>query len=149
MGNVLTKNTPDNTRYTEFENNQVLTADQLNDLFRYLDIQTRLTRTRGIGVGIICGLEIGVTNDKTIVLSAGTAITTDGDLLNVPVDLTLDQYIEFKDTNSVYDYFHLDNGDQIPLFELVSSKTSRVQGKSIGDFDTDTNSALKDYVGIL
>jgi hypothetical protein len=58
MGNVLANISKDNTHFTVFENDQVLTADQLNDLFNYLDVQTRLTRTRAIGVGIICGLEM-------------------------------------------------------------------------------------------
>jgi hypothetical protein len=149
MGNILSKNIPANTRYTEFENNQVLTADQLNDLFRYLDIQTRLTRTKAIGVGIICGLEIGVTDEGTIVLSKGTAITTDGDLLHVSGDMSFDQYLAFEDTNARYDYFHLDGGEQIPLFLLASSKTNRENGKLIGGFERETNTALKDYVGIL
>ena len=149
MGNVLAKNTPANTRYTEFENNQVLTADQLNDLFRYLDIQTRLTRTKGIGVGIVCGLEIGVTGENTIVVSKGSAITTDGDLLFIPNDMTFDQFLPFEDTNAKYDYFFLDNGTQIPLFELVSSRSARTQGTAVGEFEQSTNTGLKDYVGIL
>lgn len=149
MSNVLNRNTPANTRYTEFENNQVLTADQLNDLFRYLDIQTRLTRTRGIGVGIICGLEIGVTTEGSIVVSKGTAVTTDGDLLFVDSDTVFDQFSEFKDANAKYDYFLLENEKQIPLFELGNSKNARNQGKPIGQFEQGTNTALKDYVGIL
>lgn len=149
MGNVLAKNTPANTRYTEFENNQVLTADQLNDLFRYLDIQTRLTRTKGIGVGILCGLEIGVTEENTIVVSKGSAITTDGDLLFVPNDMTFDQFLPFEDTNAKYDYFFLDNGTQIPLFQLVAGRTTRTQGRGVGEFEQSTNTGLKDYVGIL
>src|SRR5215216_6166851 len=118
MSNVLAKENRENVRYTEFENNQVLTADQLNDLFRYLDIQSRLTRTRGIGVGIICGLEIGVTEQSNIVVSKGTAITTDGDLLFVDSDLVFDQFSEFKDANSKYDYFLVADDKQIPLFTL-------------------------------
>ena len=149
MSNVLAKENRENIRYTEFENNQVLTADQLNDLFRYLDIQTRLTRTRGIGVGIICGLEIGLTDEHAMVVSKGTAITTDGDLLHLNSDHTFDQFLAFEDTNAKYDYLHLDNGNQVPLFELVNSKTTRTQGKSVADFEQINNKALKDYVGIF
>lgn len=148
MGNVLSKNTAANSRYTQFENNQVLTADQLNDLFRYLDIQSRLTRTRGIGVGIICGLEIGQTEEKNIIVSKGTAITTDGDLVAFTTDMVFDQYVVFEDANAKYEYFRLDNGNQIKLYELLNSKTSRTQGKSIAQFDQDTSLALKDFVGI-
>jgi len=149
MSNVLAKENRENVRYTEFENNQVLTADQLNDLFRYLDIQSRLTRTRGIGVGIICGLEIGVTDENTIVVSKGSAITTDGDLLHLNADLAFDQFLAFEDTNAKYDYLHLDNGNQLPVFELINSKTSRAQGKAVSEFEQANNKALKDHVGIL
>jgi hypothetical protein len=36
MGNVLDNVSKDNTRFTIFESNQVLTADQLNDLFNMI-----------------------------------------------------------------------------------------------------------------
>jgi len=38
--------------------NQVLTSGHLNDVFDFLDEQTRLTRSNLIGIGIVCGLEI-------------------------------------------------------------------------------------------
>ena len=44
--------------YPVFEANQVLTNAHLNDLFEYLDEQTRLTRANLIGIGIVCGLEM-------------------------------------------------------------------------------------------
>ena len=149
MGNVLTKETRENIRYTEFENNQVLTADQLNDLFRYLDVQSRLTRTKGIGVGIICGLEIGLTDQGNIVVSGGSAVTSDGDLLHLNNDQSFDQFVTFDDINAKYDYFHLEDGTQVPLFELVNSKTSRTQGKPVSQFEQATSLLLKDHVGIL
>ena len=46
--------------YPVFEANQVLTNAHLNDLFEYLDEQTRLTRANLIGIGIVCGLEVHV-----------------------------------------------------------------------------------------
>ena len=149
MGNVLIKEMSDNIRYTEFENNQVLTADQLNDLFRYLDIQSRLTRTRGIGVGIICGLEIGLTDQNKIMISMGSAITTDGDLLHFNSDQAFDSFIKFEDSNSKYDYFHNDQQVQIPLFQLVNSENSRTTGKKLEAFETEAGAPLKDFTGIL
>ena len=49
--------TPRKRTYPVFEANQVLTNAHLNDLFEYLDEQTRLTRANLIGIGIACGLE--------------------------------------------------------------------------------------------
>ncbi|MEP7319573.1 MAG: hypothetical protein ABI921_12555, partial [Panacibacter sp.] len=149
MGNILTKETRENIRYTEFENNQVLTADQLNDLFRYLDVQSRLTRTKAIGVGIICGLEIGVTGEHSIAVSSGSAITSDGDLLHLNNDQSFDQFVAFEDINAKYDYFHLEDGTQVQLFELVNSKTSRTTGTAVSQFEQSTGALLKDHVGIL
>ncbi len=149
MSNALLKEARENIRYTEFENNQVLTADQLNDLFRYLDIQSRLTRTRGIGVGIICGLEIGVTDQNKIMVSSGNAITTDGDLLHFTSDQTFDQFVKFEDSNSKYNYFHNDSNVQIPLFQLIKSEGSRSAGKNIDQFATEAGAPLKDFIGIL
>lgn len=150
MGNVLDNVSKDNTRFTIFENNQVLTADQLNDLFKYLDVQTRTTRTRAIGVGIICGLEIGVLENKHLVLSRGTAITTDGDLISIDFDQEFDQYQEFEDLNARYPHFQLDTNQRIPLFELRNSQlVDSIPGLELASLENSTGTAFKDYVGIL
>ena len=150
MGNVLDNISKDNTRFTIFENNQVLTADQLNDLFNYLDVQTRLTRTRAIGVGIICGLEIGLLDNKNVVISRGAAITTDGDLLQFDTDQQFDQFDVFEDLNAKYPYFHLDTNQPIPLFELRKSQVvGSVPGKDLATLEESTGTVFKDYAGIL
>ncbi|RYE53736.1 MAG: hypothetical protein EOP48_13755, partial [Sphingobacteriales bacterium] len=150
MGNVLDNISKDNTRFTIFENNQVLTADQLNDLFNYLDVQTRTTRTRAIGVGIICGLEIGVLENRNLVLSQGAAITTDGDLLSIDSDMEFDQYDVFEDLNAKYPHFQSDGNQQIPLFELRNSKlVGNVPGQELSALENTTGTAFKDYLAIL
>ena len=149
MGNILSSESKDNTRYTLFEDNQVLTSDQLNGLFRYLDIQSRLTRTRGIGVGIVCGMEIGFTTENKIVVSMGSAITTDGDLLHFSNDQAFDSFIKFEDINSKYDYFHNDQQVQIPLFQLVNKEQNLAGSKMLTDFAQEAGAALKEFVGIL
>ncbi len=149
MSTVLGNISRDNTRFTIFENDQVLTADQLNDLFNYLDVQTRLTRTRAIGVGIICGLEIGTLENMNIVVSKGAAITTDGDLLHIDEAREFDQYELFEDVNAKYPYFRVEN-EMIPVFELRNSKAPGViPGKELSAFEEVTVTAFKDYVGVL
>ena len=149
MSTVLDNISKDNTRFTIFENDQVLTADQLNDLFNYLDVQTRLTRTRAIGVGIICGLEIGV-SDNTIVVSKGTAITTDGDLLHFDNNRIFDQYELFEDANARYPYFRMEREQVIPVFELRdSSAAGTPPGKELSGFQEATGKQFKDFIGIL
>ncbi|MDB5014902.1 MAG: hypothetical protein JWQ25_3104, partial [Daejeonella sp.] len=150
MGNVLDSISKDNTRFTIFENNQVLTADQLNDLFNYLDVQTRTTRTRAIGVGIICGLEMGVLENRRLVLSKGAAITTDGVLLSFDFDQEFDQYAVFEDLDAKYPYFQLDTNQRIPLFELRNSQVvGSIPGLELSALESTTGTAFRDYVGIL
>jgi len=149
MGNILSGASKDNTRYTQFEDNQVLTSEQLNGLFRYLDIQSRLTRTRGIGVGIVCGMEIGFTAENKIVVSMGSAITTDGDLLHFSNDQAFDSFIKFEDINSRYNYFHNDQQVQIPLFQLVNKEQNLTGSKMLTDFTQEAGAALKEFIGIL
>ncbi|WP_423147178.1 hypothetical protein [Rubrolithibacter danxiaensis] len=150
MGNVLTGISKDNTGFTIFENDQVLTADQLNDLFNYLDVQTRLTRTKAIGVGIICGLEIGLIENKRMVLSKGAAITTDGDLLHLDADQEFNQFSLFEDVNAKYPYFRALNEELIPLYELRNNETDNVSpGNDISVFEEISGTLLKDYAGIL
>ena len=150
MGNVLDSVNKDNTRFTIFENDQVLTADHLNDLFNYLDVQSRRTRTRGIGVGIICGLEIGVLENKHLVVSKGAAITTDGDLLAFDFDQEFDQYAPYEDQNANYSYFQVSETQRLPLFELRNSQlVGSVPATDLTLFENTTGTALGDYIGIL
>src|SRR5690606_28034348 len=136
--------------FTIFENDQVLTADQLNDLFNHLDVQSRLTRSQTIGVGIICGLEIGMLENKHIVLSKGSAITTDGDLLFVQHDLEFNQFEIFEDFNAKYPYFQSDNGLNVPLYSLSTSETGvPTSGRELSQLETDTETSLQDYIGVL
>src|SRR5690554_6698836 len=150
MGNVLDNIGKENTRFTIFENDQVLTADQLNDLFNYLDIQSRLTRTHAIGVGIICGLEIGILETRNIVLSKGSAITTDGDMLHVHNDLEFDRYETFEDINALYPQFRNGDGETIPLIELKQGDNrEEAESGELSDLERATGTVFTDYVGIL
>ena len=73
--------------YPVFEANQVLTNAHLNDLFEYLDEQTRLTRSNLIGIGIACGLEVTFEAPGTVHLSKGCGVTSQGYLIVEPADL--------------------------------------------------------------
>ncbi|MBI5895994.1 MAG: hypothetical protein HZB24_08330, partial [Desulfobacterales bacterium] len=68
--------------YTVFEDNQVLTAGQLNQRMDYLEQQTRLSRVRLHGIGLVCGLNLSLERGR-IRLSKGSAVTSQGDLLNL------------------------------------------------------------------
>jgi hypothetical protein len=54
---------PNNVSYPDFVPDQLLTSDNLNQLFGYLDEQGRMTRTNLIGIGIVCGLDVETAAD--------------------------------------------------------------------------------------
>ncbi|OGS79853.1 MAG: hypothetical protein A3D31_07835 [Candidatus Fluviicola riflensis] len=92
------------TSYHSFQNDQVLTATQLNEFLTYFEDQDRLTRISLSGVGIVCGFKVSLIQEKQflpvdaelittaekklfnskvtkIVVEQGYGVTTDGDLL--------------------------------------------------------------------
>jgi len=71
-----------NLEYSRFTKDQVLTEVQLNEIIDFFEDQHRITRTCLIGTGIVCGLHLK-RNAKTVSLSEGVAVTTDGDLLKM------------------------------------------------------------------
>ena len=150
MAYALTLTGRNDTRYTIFENNQVLTADQLNDLHQYLNLQDRATRTKVIGVGIIGGLEIGQLATGSIVVSRGAAITTDGDLAWFDSDLEFDGFRKFTDPDARYAPFRAATDAAVELFELVNINP-RTTGDStpLKDFEAKTNSRMRSYTGVL
>jgi hypothetical protein len=74
-----------NSDYPKFVADQVLTSDNLNDLFGYLDEQGRMTRTNLSGIGIVCGLKVKTAADgSSITISKGVGVTSSGYLVSVP-----------------------------------------------------------------
>ena len=123
------------TEYSKFNANQVLTETQLNTFIDYFDDQNRLSRLGLSGVGIACGFEVTpkFTIDKTAVsgieITQGTAVTTDGDLVQF-FDLieenlqskTFSFYKKFEDTDGNYDRFKNAQDNQYNLWELHSEE---------------------------
>ena len=70
-------------QYPVFEGSQVLTSAQLNSLVAYLDQQNRLTRVKLIGIGVVCGLELRYNAPDELIITEGTAITSEGFLLSL------------------------------------------------------------------
>jgi len=74
-----------NSDYPKFVADQVLTSDNLNDLFGYLDEQGRITRTNLSGIGIVCGLKVKTAADgSSITITKGVGVTSSGYLVSVP-----------------------------------------------------------------
>ncbi len=91
--------------FSYFAEDQVLTADHLNQLIHYFNYQQRETRAWLIGTGIICGLKISI--DKAHVrITKGCGISSDGDLFSLPADLVLTHSAAFTDENAKYPFLH-------------------------------------------
>ncbi len=130
-----------------FAEDQVLTAADLNRVVDFLDQQDRMTRTYTLGVGIVCGLEPGLQAFSRISVTAGTAITTDGDLLVVEKDTLYTHFADFRDPNAKYPTFRKANGQIIPMWELgIDGRAGRT---SLTKFDNGTNPQLDSLVPML
>ena len=107
----------ENSDYPKFVADQVLTSDNLNDLFGYLDEQERMTRTNLVGMGIVCGLKVITAADgSSIKITKGVGVTSSGYLVAVP-DITYT-----KRTSNVFDAVKCAYYDR---FVDISSKTQR------------------------
>lgn len=108
-------------RYPVFEANQVLSNSHLNDMFEYLDEQSRLTRADLIGIGIVCGLGVAPDADG-IRLTRGCGVTSQGYLIVEPDDLLLTHVRTYALPFEVgYRPFMVPGSDpaqQYPLWEL-------------------------------
>lgn len=66
--------------YIFFESDQVLTDNDLNKTFSYLDQQNRWTRNKLIGIGIVCGFDI-INDNGIIEITKGCGVTSQGYLI--------------------------------------------------------------------
>lgn len=81
------------SKYPVFRADQLLTADHLNDLFKYFDAGTRRTRTHLVGIGIVCGLEVRP-GAASVTITKGCGVTSEGYLIHLDDDIT---YTRVKD----------------------------------------------------
>ncbi len=110
-----------------FEDNQVLTSVQLNQSFKYLDLQTRLTRSCLIGMGIGCGLELQYDDSETtkVIIKEGLGISSEGFLIKLCPEggsCVTTQYRAYNiPENTVYTPFQNDLFVQdVDLYELLT-----------------------------
>jgi hypothetical protein len=114
--------------YPIFEENQVLTSSQLNDLVTYLDEQSRLTRVKLIGMGVACGLvPIFIppadpsTDIASLKITGGTGITSEGYLIKLG-DCTVTKYRPYSLPNGVtYAPFGVPMHAGLDLYEILTA----------------------------
>ncbi len=113
------------TSYPMFVADQLLTAENLNDLFGYLDMQERGTRINLIGLGIVCGLELTVNAAGTeIVIGKGCGITSAGYLVRWE-ETRLANYKPYNAARElVYAPFYANGAQRFPIDELKASASA-------------------------
>jgi len=168
---MATKLSEITTQYHTFEDNQILTKDQLNEFIDYFEDQDRLSRIFLSGVGIVCGFELSLDAGKpSVTISQGAGVTTDGDLIKLrkniagsglkSIDLSSVEYTHYKpfeDSFANYKFFKkLVNVDgkikemPIEMMELLTADAegaiplASLSGFNIGSVSKFRNTALAD-----
>lgn len=145
MENTPIKLRPPLPAWHGFEDNQVLTADLLNDTTRYLDAQTRRSRVALTGVGVVSGLQ-PIAGEGSVRVSRGFGLTSDGDLLVFPENQTFGKAAEFTDPKGLYGPFR-NGGTLVPLWELLPADSAQPDAVPLGDFFAQRPAA--DLVAVL
>ncbi|MDH4474084.1 MAG: hypothetical protein QE487_15860 [Fluviicola sp.] len=118
------------TTYHSFEDDQVLTATQLNEFLTYFEDQDRLTRISLSGVGIVCGFKVNLIQERQflpvseeilttaerrlftssiskIIVEQGSGVTTDGDLFYLRENSDTKPLKKLKVTSETYTHFKI------------------------------------------
>jgi hypothetical protein len=135
------------TGYSVFEKDQVLTHDQLNSVADYFDDQTRLTRVKLLGVGILCGLRVAV-QGSNVKITKGAGVTTDGDLLYFGADTVFNRFKLYDESNPVYGPLYVNNS-MIKVYELVPQGATDPLATALSSFAANTGSSLNNMVAVL
>ena len=116
---------PANNEYPVFEANQVLSAEHLNSMYRYLDEQNRLTTVAMHGIGIVCGLDISIIhsgNSVAINISKGCGVTSQGYPAIVgETGFLADRYRKFTVQDEYGLFFAAENKNKYGLLELLDN----------------------------
>lgn len=154
------------TQYRRFTKNQVLTEGNLNEVVDFFDDQDRLSRIYLSGVGIVCGFYPAYNADqKTISITQGTGVTTDGDLFklyqadvlgNKKIDFDSKTYTHCKiydNTKAAYKPFFYDGpSKQWPLFELLTEEQQKKEKDpnfALAEFSANTKFEFEEAVILL
>lgn len=116
-----------NTTFPKFVPDQLLTSENLNNFFGYLDEQGRLTRVNLIGIGIVCGLEVKPSSDgSSITITKGVGITSEGYLVNFPETEYTDAKV-YDPVKPVYYNRFVDLSDKTQKMDLWELKQEAVE----------------------
>ena len=126
-----------------FEDNQVLTSSQLNQMHSYLDQQNRMSRVSLVGIGIVCGLDIVCNPSQTeLTITRGVGVTSEGFLIKVGEKCKTTKYRTYNKPGTVrYKAFEDPNTQEqdVELYELLTDEADVEPGET-----TDLNAGFLD-----
>lgn len=124
--------------FPEFVADQLLTADNLNDLFHYLDVQERGTRVNLIGIGIVCGLELRVNAAGTeVTIGKGCGVTSQGYLVRWD-EKSFQNYKPYDAAREVvYDPFYSGGAQRFDIDELKADASEEGMTKLTPEYLAD------------
>ena len=133
--------------YPVFEDSQVLTSDQLNQMIKYLDQQNRLTRVSLIGMGIVCGMDVSCEASgglKRLTISKGVGVTSEGFLITIGECETTRYRLYEKPASVSYPPFEQDG---LVIYELLTA--TALTDPEVEVFDLEDDDFLDDKVVLL
>lgn len=154
------------TEYSKFSKNQVLTEKQLNQFLDYFDDQDHLSRVALSGVGIVCGFEITLQEDNSLIIKQGNGVTTDGDFIYLRRPSSEDLH-GLKDINFdslQFTHYRLYENKDVPYapftseertvntWELSTSINDKAAGAnfaSLSEFESKEEIAIQNMVVLL
>lgn len=126
---------PTNNEYPVFEANQVLSAEHLNSLSRYLDEQNRLTTVVLHGIGIVCGLEISIikkSGSVAVGISKGYGVTSQGyPAIVEDGGFLADRYRKFTVQDDYGLFLTVNNKNKYTLLELLDKEHENYEGGEV------------------
>lgn len=136
-------------KFPEFVPDQLLTSDNLNELFDFPDEQGRLTRTNLVGIGIVCGLEVSVNvAQNRLKISRGCGITSEGYLVSFKdSEYTRYQQYDALTEKQYAPFLKTSGGKQVQKFSLLELK--KEDEPDIDELDTISAMVLANKVVLL
>lgn len=144
------------TSHPIFQDNQVLTSQQLNFLRDYLDEQVRLTRAKLIGIGVTNGLHVDSNYDAVadtlseIYISCGAAVSSEGYLMTLG-QCTINRYRDYTlPLGQVYEPFTGNDATlDITLYELLTPTATTLPSDTVTLLSDNPGSFYADKVVLL
>lgn len=134
-------------KYPYYEKDQVLSAQNLNDMTNFLEHQDLLTRRLLIGTGIACGLDY-THQDGVVTIYAGNGVTSMGYIIDF---CTTKEYSKVRDytlpDKPKYQPFYNKSTKPFQLWELCDKET--VEGDNLGTLTGKGEKFFRDKVIVL